>query len=285
LDPNYALAYQGLALSCRLAPAYRTLEPQEAYPLAKEAAMKALAIDPTLGLAYLPLASIKFAYDWDFAGAENEYKQALQLAPNNAETHSAYSSFLTAMGRTEEALDELKIARQFDPQSPTFASNIAWTLYNAGRFDEAEAQLKQSIRRDPDYARAYTTLGEVYMEQGKFDEAFDAFQKARRLSPDVLSETAVAHLYAISGRRAEALKMAASFESKVLKNELPPFLLAEVYAGLNDRDKAFFWLERAFQERSNWMVFCKIWRRLKPLRGDPRFDDLLKRIGFENQPG
>ena len=283
LDPHYALAYQGLALSCRLAPAYRTLESQEAYPLAKEAAMKALAIDPTLGSAYLPLASIKFAYDWDFAGAESEYRQAIRLAPNNPETHSSYATFLTAMGRTEEALNELKIAQQFDPQSLSFSANIAWTLYIAGRFDEAEAQLKEVLRRDPNYARAYMTLGEIYLEEGKFNEALEALQKAKLLSADFQTETMIAHLYAVFGRKAEALETAANMESKVLNKEIPSFLIAEIYAGLNDQDKAFYWLERAFQERSNWLVFSKVWRRFKPLRSDPRFDDLLKRIGFENQ--
>ena len=282
LDANYALAYQGLALAARLAPAYRTLEPQEAYPMAKEAALKALAIDPTLGAAYLPLASIKFAYDWDFAGAENEYRQAIRLAPNNPEAHSSYATFLTAMGRSEEALNELKIAQQFDPNAPSYSTSIAWTLYVAGRFGEAEGELKQVLKRDPNYARAYTSLGEIYTEVGKFDEALEALQKAKNPS-DALTETITAQLYAASGRRAEALKMVANLESKAIKKEFPPFLLAEVYAGLNDPDKAFYWLERAFQERSNWLVFTKVARRLKPLRSDPRFGDLLKRIGFENQ--
>jgi len=283
LDANYALAYQGLALSCRLAPAYRSLEPQEAYPLAKEAALKALAIDPTLGTAYLPLASIKFAYDWNFAGAESEYQQAIQLAPNNPEIHSSYATFLTAMGRYEEAINELKIAQQFDPLSPNFPASIAWVLYLAGRFNEAEAQLEEVIKRDPNYARAYTSLGEIYTEEGKFNEAHEVIQKAQRLSEDIQTETITAYLYAVSGRTAEASKLAATLESKAQKKEFQPFLMAEVYAGLNDLDKSFYWLERAFQERSNWLVFSKVSPRLKLLHKDPRYKDLLRRIGFDNQ--
>jgi Tfp pilus assembly protein PilF len=282
LDANYALAYQGLALSCRIAPAYRTLEPEEAYPLAKEAAFKALAIDPTLGTAYLPLAAIKFVYDWDFAGAESEYRQAIQLAPNNPETHSSYATFLTAMGRTEEALNELKIAQQFDPQSPNFPASIAWTLYIAGRFNEAEAQLKEVIKRDPNFARAYTNLAEIYTEEGKFNEALQTLEKAKGPSSDVLTETITANLFAVSRRKAEASELAAKLESKAQKKEFPAFLIAEVYSGLNDPDKAFYWLERSFQERSNWLVFSKVSPRLKPLHKDPRYGDLLKRIGFEN---
>lgn len=122
-DDNFALAQQGLALAYRLAPAYRTVAAHEAYPLAKEAAMRALAIDPNLGSAHIPPASIKFAYDWDFTGAEREYQQAIRLAPNNPEARSSYSTFLVATGRTEQALSELKIAEQFDPQSPVHAAN------------------------------------------------------------------------------------------------------------------------------------------------------------------
>ncbi len=281
LDPNYALAHQGLALAYRISPAYGTLTPNEAYPLAKESAMKALAMDSTLGSAHIPLASIKYVYDWDFAGAEAEYKQAIQLVPNNAEAHYSYGNFLVAMGRSDEAINQLKIAQQFEPNSSSIASNIAWALYIAGRFEEAENQIKQVISREPNFARAYISLGEIYVEQGKFDEAIAAFQKAKQIAGDPLTDMAIGHVYAVSGRKAEALKFATDLEGKVLKKEVSPFLPAVVYAGLNDRDKSFYWLERAFQERSNWLTLVKVGRRLKPLHGDPRFDDLLKRIGFE----
>jgi TolB-like protein/Tfp pilus assembly protein PilF len=281
IDPNYALAYQGLALTYRMSPAFGTLLPQEAYPLAKEAALKTLEIDPALGAAHIPLASIKFAYDWDFTGAEAEYKQAIQSAPSNAEAHYSYGNFLVAMGRTDEALNELRIAQQFDPLSTTIASNIAWALYIAGRFNEAETQIKFVLQRDPNYARAYMSLGEIYQEQGRFDESIAAFQKSKQLSNEVLADMALGHVYAMAGRKAEAQKIAAELEAKVLKKEVSPFLLAVVYAGLKENDKAFYWLERAYQERSNWLTLTKVGHRLKPLHGDPRFDDLLKRIGFD----
>lgn len=281
LDPNYALAYQGLALAYRLAPAYGTLTPTEAYPLAKESAMKALSIDPTLGSAYIPLASIKFANDWDFKGAETEYKKAIQLVPNNPEAHYSYGNFLVAMGRFDEAINELKIAQQFDPLSPSIASNIAWALYIAGRLNEAETNIKQVIAREPNFPRAYISLGEIYVEQGKFDEAISSYQKAGQRTDDPINLMAIGHVYAVAGRKAEALKIATDLEAKVLKKEVSPFLPAVIYAGLNDKDKAFYWLERAFQERSNWLTLTKVGHRLKPLHGDPRFDDLLKRIGFD----
>ncbi len=282
LDANYALAYQGLAHAYRSSPAYGTLTPQEAYPQAKEAAMKALAIDPTLGTAYVPLASIKAIYDWDFENAEKEYRQAIQLAPNNAEAHSSFGNFLVAMNRTDEALNEYKIARQIDPLSLNTATNIGWALYIAGRYAEAEAQIKQVIAHDPTFARAYMNLGEIYQEQGRFDEAVNAFQKSKQLSGDALAEMALGHALATAGRKTEAARIAAELEEKVRLKEVSPFLPAVVYAGLNEKDKSFYWLERAFQERSNWLTLIKVGRRLKPLRSDPRFDDLLKRIGFKD---
>lgn len=281
LDPNYALAHQGLALTYRMSPAFGTLPPSEAYPLAKESAMKALSIDSSLGSAYIPLASIKFANDWDFNGAETEYKKAIQLVPNNPEAHYSYGNFLVAMGRFDEAINELRIAQQFDPLSPSIASNIAWALYIAGRFNEAETQIKQVISREPNFPRAYISLGEIYVEQGKFDEAIAMYQKAGQKTDDPINLMAIGHVYAVAGRKAEALKIATDLEAKVLKKEVSPFLPAVVYAGLNDKDKAFYWLERAYQERSNWLTLTKVGHRLKPLHGDPRFDDLLKRIGFD----
>lgn len=280
LDASYALAFQGLALAYRASPAFGTLAPQEAYPLAKEAAMKALSIDASLGAVHIPLASMKFVWDWDFAGAEGEYKTAIRLSQNNAEAHSTYGNFLVAMGRTEEALNELKIAQQFDPASPMIASNIAWALYIAGRFNEAESQAKQILTRNPDFARAHLILGEVYVEQGRPNEGIAEIEKARRLSNEALTEMVLGHAYAIAGRTREARKIATDLEARVMRKEISPFLPAEIYVGLGDKDRAFYWLERAFQERSNWLVLSKVGRRIKPLNGDPRFDDLLKRIGF-----
>lgn len=280
IDPNYALAYQGLALVYRTAPAFGTHLPQDAYPAAKAAALKALEIDPSLGSAHVPLASIKFVWDWDFAGAEVQYKEAIRLAPNNSEAHSSYGNALLALGRFEEALNELRIAQQLDPPSLTIASNIGWALYVAGRLDEAETQTRQVLERDPNFARAYLALGEIYVEQGRFEDAIIAYQKSRQIAGDPITDMALGHVYGVAGRTAEARKVAVALESKVMKKEISAFLPAVVYAGMNDKDKSFYWLERAYQERSNWLTLAKVGRRLKNLRGDPRFDDLIKRIGI-----
>lgn len=280
IDPNYALAFQGLALTYRMAPAYGTHTPQEAYPAAKDFAMKALAIDPTLGSAHTPLASIKFVWDWDFAGAEAEYKEAIRLSPNNAEAHYSYGNALVALGRLDEALNEFRIAQQLDPLSNTIVSNMAWALYIAGRLDESETEVRKVLDREPNFARAHLVLGEIYLERGKFDQAIAEFLKSKQLAGDPITDMAIGHVYAVAGRTAEARKVATELEAKVLKKEVSAFLPAVVYAGMNEKDKSFYWLERAFQERSNWLTLVKAGRRLKNLHGDPRFDDLLKRIGF-----
>lgn len=280
LDPNYALAYQGLALAYRSAPAYGSLSPQEAFPKAKDAAQKALAIDPAMSTAYVSLASIKATYDWDFAGAETEYKRAIQIAPNNSEAHYSYGNFLVAMGRTDEALNEFRSALQIDPLSLNIQTNIGWAQYIAGNYDAALLQVRQVIDRDPTFARAYLNLGEILQEEGKMDEAIRAYKTIRDLSHDPLADMALGHAYAVAGQRSEAEKIAADLEDRVRRKEVSSFLPAVVYAGMNEKDKSFYWLERAYQERSNWLTLIKVGRRLKNLRGDPRFDDLLKRVGF-----
>jgi eukaryotic-like serine/threonine-protein kinase len=280
LDPNYALAYQGLALSFRSSPAYGSLTPQVAYDLARDAAQKALSLDPNLTTAYTALASIKATYDWDFAGAEAQYKRAIEIGPNNSEARYSYGNFLVAMGRSEEALAEYRYAQQFDPLSQNIATNIGWALYIAGRYDEAAMQIKQVIERDPGFSRAYLNLGEIQQEQGKYSEAIASIQKAGELSGDPITKMALGHVYADSGQKAEARRIAVELEEEVRRGEMSPFLPAVVFAGLDEKDKSFYWLERAFQERSNWLTLIKVGRRLKNLHGDPRFDDLLKRIGF-----
>lgn len=280
LDPEYALAYQGLSLTYRSAPAYGAMSPAEAFPKAKETAQKALEIDPSLSTPYVTLAAVTATYDWDYANAEEQYKQAIERGINNSEAHYSYGNFLVAMGRSDEALHEYGIARQLDPPSLNIPTNIGWALYIAGRYDEASTQIKQVIAKDPSFARAYMNLGEITQEQGKYDEAIGYFKKAKDLSLDPLADMAIGHAYASAGRKAEASRIAADLEEKVRRKEVSPFLPAVVYAGLNEKDKAFYWLERAYQERSNWLTLIKVGRRLTNLHGDPRFDDLLKRVGF-----
>ena len=280
LDPGYALAYQGLALALRSAPAYGALSPADAYPRSKDAAVKAVTLDPSLSTANVALASLKATYDWDFRGAESEYKRAIEMGPNNAEAHFSYANFLVAMGRENEAILEYRIAQQADPLSLSIATNIGWAFYIAGRNDEALLAVREVIARDPTYGRAYLNLGEILQEQNQFTEAIAAFQRSRELTRDPIADMALAHVLAQAGRVAEARKIAMDLEEKARHNQVSPFLPAVAYAGLKENDRSFYWLERSYQERSNWLTLLKVGRRLRSLHGDPRFDDLLKRVGF-----
>jgi len=279
-DPGYALAHVGLALSYRSLPAYGLMLPAEAYPRSKEAAERALSLDAGLAAAHIPLASIKFVYDWKFAEAEAEYREALRLNPKNAEAHVAYANFLTAMERFDEGMSEYVVARQLDPLSVNVADGIVWSLFVAGRYDEALARCRENLDRDPLHAQSYLHMGEIYTAQGKYDEAVAALQKAKQLSNQALVEVALGHVYAVSGRREEALAVARDFEARAAEGKASPFLPAVIYAGLGDKDTAFAWLEKSYAERSNWMALLKVGRRLAPLHDDPRFQSLLERVGF-----
>lgn len=279
-DPNYALAYVGLASAYRSLPAYGAMTPQEAYPRAREAANRALSIDPSMAAAHVPLASIKFVYDWDFPGAEVEYKRAIQLKPNSAEAHFAYANFLTAMTRFDEALNEYKIAKRHDPLSANIMSSTAWSLYAAGRFDEALEQSREALDRDPNHASSYLHMGEIYTMQGRYDEAFDALQKAKQMSRDPLVDVALGHAYAVSGRTEAARRVLVELEARSRSGEVAPFLLAVVHTALGEKEEALRLLEQSYEEHSNWMVLLKVGRRLTPLHSDPRFTKLVEGVGL-----
>jgi eukaryotic-like serine/threonine-protein kinase len=279
-DPNYALAYVGLASSYRSLPAYGAMTPQEAYPRAREAANRALAIDPTMASAHVPLASIRFVYDWDFPGAEAEYQRAIQLKPNSAEAHFAYANFLTAMTRFDEALAEYKTARQLDPLSANIMSSTAWSLYAAGRYEEALEQSREALDRDPNHAASYLHMGEIYTMQGRYEEAFDALQKAKQMGRDPLVDVALGHAYAMSGRAEAARRVLAELEARSRSGEVAPFLLAVVHTALGEKEEALRLLEQSYEEHSNWMVLLKVGRRLTPLHSDPRFARMVEGVGL-----
>ena len=279
-DPSYAGAHAGLALSYRSLPAYGLMLPRDAYPRSKQAAERALGLDPGLAAARIPLASIKFLYEWKFAEAEAEYRETLRLNPNHAEAHFAYANFLTAMERFEEARAEYGAAQELDPLSVNISDGVTWSLFVAGRYEEALARCRADLERDPLHAQSYLHMGEIFTAQGRHEEAFAALRKAAQLSNHALVEIALGHAYAVAGRRAEALRIAGDYEARVREGKASPFLLAVIHAGLGDRDAAFAWLEKSYEERSNWMALLKVGRRLQPLHGDPRFRSLLERVGF-----
>lgn len=282
IDASYAQAYAGLAHGYMLLTAISSTPSREAYPKAKAAAMKALEIDEALAEAYIPLAYIKFLHDWDWAGAETEYKRAIELNHNYATARHYYSVFLVYMGRFKEALNQYTIALQLDPLSLPISSSLGWALYSARRYDEAIEQCERTIKVDPNFARTHLYLGEVYVQKGMYDHAIAEFHRAEELSGELWASVELAHAYAASDRKDEVEKILDEMTGHPERGNVSPFHLAIIYAGLGEKEPAFEWLEKAYEQRNHGLVELKVEPMLDSLRSDPRFTDLLRRIGLES---
>jgi len=283
-DPSYALAYSGLADSnmytIRLG-FFHGLSPREAYLRAKSSATKALEIDDNLAEAHTSLALIKMEYEWDWRGSEREFGRALELNPNEAEVHHQYSHYLIAAGRNHESLDESLRALELDPLSLPLNAHLGLHYLYAREYDRAIEQCRRTIEMDPNFPQAHDFLGGAYEQKGMYEEAFTEFQKAITLSGDSLHIRAeLGHAYAVSGKKEGALKI--MDELKGLSNEtyISPYDVAMIYVGLDQNDHAFDWLQKAYEERSDWLRYLKVDPRLDPLRLDLRFPDLVRRVGL-----
>ena len=281
IDQNYALAYAGLAFNYFNSEDW-FVRPHEACPKAKEAARKALAIDPTLSEAHLALATIAQWYDYDWTTAEREFKQAIALKPNDPRPHDFYTWFLSPMGRHEEALAEAKLAHQLDPVSPETNIFLGSVLVFARQYDQAIPQLKSAIELDPNYWFGYYFLGRAYEQKGRLPEAIDMFRRAADLEKDQAENWAnLGHAYAISGNRAEALKTLEHLKEMSATSYIAPYNVAAIYAGLGSKDEAFAALDRAYSERSSMLaLYLTNDPRMDSLRTDSRFAELLRRIGL-----
>jgi serine/threonine protein kinase/TolB-like protein/Flp pilus assembly protein TadD len=279
-DPNYALAYAGLADSYAVLGIFETLPSREAFSKAKEAALNALAIDDTLAEAYTSLACALQSYDWDWPGAERAYKRALALNPNYATAHHWYSNYLDALGRTEEALAEMQRAQALDPRSLIITSSIGLVLYHARRYDQAIEQYRKAIEMDRTFARAHWFLGLAYEQKAMFKEAVTEFQEATRFGISPFTIAALGHAYALSSRKGDAQQMLNQLIAMSKQRYISPYAIATVYLGLGEKEQALAWLEKAYEDRSEVFVWLKVEPLLDSLRSDPRFADLLRRIGF-----
>jgi serine/threonine-protein kinase len=280
-DPGYAPAYAGLADCYAVLGDYAYLPPAEAYPKAAEAARTALRLDDTLPEAHASLAFVKVQYDWDWAGAEKEYRRALELNPNYATAHQWYSEYLTALGRHDEALAEIKRARELDPLSPIIHAVLGRALYFARRYDESAAQCRQTLAMDSEFGAAYLFLGRARVMEGKYDDGLAALQEARRLLGGTSIEAEIAHAYASAGRKEEARQALERLKEAAKTRYVSAGRLALVHVALGENDQAFALLEEAYRERSDSLVVIKVEPRLDPLRPDPRFASLMKRVGLE----
>jgi serine/threonine-protein kinase len=279
-DPSYALAYDGLAYDYRIASEW-TLSPHDAMPKAKEAAKKALELDDTLAEAHASLAVVSDFYDWDWAGAESEFKRSIELKPNYALTHEFYGLYLVSIGRSNEGIAESERAVDLDPVSSETNTELGLVLYLAHRYGQAIEQLRKTTDLDPNYWYAHEYLGLAYEQQSQYPEAIAALQKAMELAGIIAEPTAfLAHVYAVSGKRAEAQKLLDTLKERSRETYVPAYANATIYAGLGERDQALAWLERAYQERSSFMITLKVDAQRDSLRSDPRFHDLLRRMNF-----
>lgn len=280
-DPNYALAYAGLADSHSLFGFFSLLPPKEVMPRAKEAALKALAIDDGLAEAHASLAGIKKVYDWDWLAAEREYQRALELNPNYATAHHWYADYLSAVGRSQEALAEIQRAQELDPLSLVISMEVAWNLYMAREYDRAVEQSLKTLEMESDFSPAHYTLGLAYEQVARYEEAIAALQEARNTSGgNPVSLAALGHAYATAGRRREAMKTLNELRKISERSYVSPYWSAILYAGLGENAPAFEWLEKAYEERDVWLVWLKAEPRFDSLRSDPQFEDLLRRVGL-----
>jgi serine/threonine protein kinase/Flp pilus assembly protein TadD len=280
LDPAYALAYAGLADSYAMLGDYSVLPPKEAFPRAEAAATRAIELDMALAEGHTSLAFVKMAYSWDWQTADREFRRAIELNPNYATAHQWYASYLVMMGRFEESINEIKRAQELDPLSRIINANLGLHLYYARQYDQSIAQLQKTINVDQTFSVAHLYLGRTYIQKGMHKEAIAELQKARELSedaPEVVSS--LGYAYAAAGQRGDAQRVLEELQALSQKRYVLPYFVAAIHTGLGDKDQAFAWLEKAYEERHPGLVLINIDPRFDSLRSDPRFGDLLRRLG------
>ncbi len=252
---------------------------QEAWPKAKAAVIRALELDETLAEAHRCLATGLFRQDWDWVEAEREYQRALQLNPGDPDTYGAYGVALAQMGRANEAIAVTKRTLELDPLSAQSAVTVALSYYFARQYDQALEQSRKAVDLDPTFIQAHRWLGLSYAEKGKFPEAIDEFKLTVKLSPGNLSYlTNLARLYAWAGKEAEARQALAEVKELSKTQFIGAWPIGLIYSALGDKDEAFAWMDRAYDERSSWLLSVRVNPWLEPLRSDPRFDELVRRV-------
>jgi TolB-like protein/Flp pilus assembly protein TadD len=280
-DPNYGMAYAGIADCYETLALYGGVPPQEARQRAEQAAKKALQIDDLLAEAHTSLAFARLLFDWDWVAAERGFRMAIELNPNYVTGHHWYGLSLALMGRFDEALAQMEITLELDPLSLVMNSHKGWILYFARRFEEAADQLVQALEIDPTFPVARYFLGLTYLQMGKIETAIDEFQKARELSgthPAAMSGLGLAH--GMKGKTDEARGYARQIEELARKRYVAPYFIACIYIGLGEKERALDLVEESYKEHSSWMGLMKVDPVVDVLRGEERFGDLMLRVGL-----
>jgi serine/threonine-protein kinase len=288
-DPNYASAYAGMADCYNMLSMY--LAPKEVFPRAKAAAIKALELDESLAAAHISLGAYKMFYEWDWAGADQEVRLAMELNPSYAksielntdygDSNHYYCGLLDVMGRPDEAIVEMKRALDVDPLALVLYAEMGWSYYIARQYDQSIEQALKAIELDPSLVLAHAALGNDYEQKKMYGQAISELNKAKVLSgnnPNFVAE--LGYGYAVSGQRSEAQKIIRELMERGSREYVDPCGIANIYVGIGERDLAFEWLERAYQDRSPGIAWLKAEPKYDPLRQDTRFADLLRRIGL-----
>jgi len=279
-DPRYALAYVGLAEAYGVL-GVNYMPPLEVFPKAKTAAERALEIDPGLAEAHAALGGIKVFFDWDWVTAERELRSAIEINPNDAAAHQLYAYCLEVMGRAEEAFVEIRLAQELDPLSLVINCDVGIRYYFARQYDQAIDQYLKTLEMDPNFPVAHIWLARAYEQKGMYEEAVAEYQKKLTiLSGDTRGAAALGRAYRVSGLRGILWQQLEELERLSKERYVSPLDMASIFTRLGEKDQAFEWLEKAYEQRFGLLAWLKLDPSLDSLRLDPKFDALLKKIGL-----
>jgi adenylate cyclase len=282
VDPNFALAFAGLSDAYYWTSfSEELLAPTEAMPKAKATAEKALQLDNALAEAHASLAGARWSFDFDWAGAESEFRRAIALNPSYAYAHDQYGVLLASQGRLDEALAENKRAAELDPLSPVVPFDMVFTLAWQGKYQAAMQQARRSLDLDPTFSFGQFGIGWTDIAAGKVSEAIPELQKAKAMESTAFAAGWLGYAYAASGDRTRAQAVIEELRQESPQRFISPFYPAIIYLGLGDRERALGGLEKAYEARSNWLTNLKMDRIFDPLRSDPRFIELLRKVGLD----
>lgn len=280
-DSRYAKAYTGIADSYATLAILELVAPNEAFPKAKQAVERALALDPQLVEAHTSLGLIRAQYDWDWKGAEEEFRTAIDINPSYALAHHWFADFLKAMGRFDEALSEIAKAQELDPLNLAINTGVGHVLYLSKQYDKSIEQYRKAVELDPNFTLTHIWFGRPYLEKGMFDEAISELETAVKLSGEgTLALAMLGHGLASAGKKDEAQKVLQKLIERRKTRYVPSYWIAVVYNGFRDRDHVVEWLKKAYEERSSWLVWCNVEPRFDWLRGNPEFASLMKAMKF-----
>ena len=279
-DPNYALAYAGLADTYSLLGDLSYAPSKETFDQARAYAEKAIALDDALGEAHLSLGIVKLFYDWDLVEAEKELRRAKELIPHNPQVYHFYGHYLELAGRFEEASEETRRGVVLDPTNLIVSSELGWSYYVAHKFDQAIAQWRKTLEMDQNFIYSAYGLAQAYEQKGMYREALAELERAQKIENWSWLTAEIACVKALTGEREEAMRIMEELKQRSAREYIDESVIAYIPVALGDKDQAFAWLEKAYQVRAGNLMWMKIEPKFDPLRSEPRFDDLVRRMGI-----